>query len=140
MAIGSDSNLLTCAAAELRLLEWSQRYRRHERNLLGDGSAGIGEFMWQHAAFNGAAALGQPAGALAPGCRADWVVLDTDHALLAGLEPGRWLDVLVFAGAGDLIDEVWVGGRCAVRSGRHPGREALAPEFTRLRRRLSENL
>jgi len=139
MAIGSDSNLRTDAAEELRLLEWSQRLRDKRRNLLVPEGArqGVGTFLWQHAALAGARALGQPGGKLAPGCRADWVVLDTSHALLAGLPPDEWLDSLVFAGGRELINEVWTAGQRRVAGGRHEARKSLRPGWLAARRALA---
>jgi formimidoylglutamate deiminase len=136
-AIGSDSNLVTDAASELRLLDWGQRLRHNQRNVLCDEGEHLGRRLWQDAAEAGATALAQPVGALAVGRRADWIVLDAGHPLLDGLDADHQLDTLVLAGARDLIDQVWVAGRKQVDGGRHSGRESLAPEIARLRRRLT---
>src|SRR5947207_12336098 len=81
--IGSDSNTCIDPYAELRQLEWSQRLSRHARNVLGAAHVPVGQALYAAAAVGGATALGQPAGAIAPGCRADFVVLDTDDPALA---------------------------------------------------------
>lgn len=140
-AIGSDSNLRSDAAEELRLLEWSQRYRDFGRNLLlpASDSRGVGERLWAHAARAGAAALDQPAGRLEVGLRADWVVLDTSSPLLAGLTPDQWMDGLVFSGSRDMIDEVWAGGRRLVSRGRHLGRDGLRAGWDAARRALIDD-
>ncbi len=135
-AIGSDSNLVTDAATELRLLDWGQRLQLNRRNVLCDEGEHLGRRLWRDAAGAGADALNQPVGTLAVGRRADWVVLDAAHPLLAGLDADHQLDTLVLAGARDLVDQVWIAGRKQVDGGRHPGRAALAPEVARLRRRL----
>lgn len=137
-AIGSDSNLVTDAAGELRLLDWGQRLQLNQRNVLCDEGEHLGRRLWADAARAGADALGQPVGELAVGRRADWVVLDAAHPLLEGLDADYQLDTLVLAGARDLIDQVWIAGRQQVSNGRHPSRAELAPEVARLRRRLLE--
>jgi formimidoylglutamate deiminase len=136
--IGSDSNLITSAASELRLLEWGQRLIHHQRNLLAPGEGGhLGSALWSHAACSGAQALGQPAGALAPGRRADWVVLDPAHPLLDGLAPEAQLDSLIMAEQSGMIDSVYVAGVCQVSSGRHRLRDEHAGRFAALRRKLA---
>ncbi|QOC21853.1 formimidoylglutamate deiminase [Wenzhouxiangella sp. AB-CW3] len=135
-AIGSDSNLVVDAAAELQLLDWGQRLMSNQRNALCDGGEHLGRRLWSDAARAGADALDQAAGALAVGCRADFVVLDGDHPLLSGLDADYQLDTLVLAGGRDLIDQVWVAGQCRVSAGRHPGKQALRPRMAELRRRL----
>lgn len=135
-AIGSDSNLVTAAAEELRLLEWGQRLQRHERNVLCAPGESVATAMWQQAARSGARAVQQPVGRLAIGCRADFLVLDDSHPMLAGLPGREQLDSFVFASQAGMIDQVWVGGRQRVAGGRHPGRDDLVAEVARLRRRL----
>ncbi len=136
-AIGSDSNLVTDAASELRLLDWGQRLELNRRNVLCDEGEHLGRRLWTDAALAGADALDQPVGTLAVGRRADWVVLDSGHPLIEGLDADDQLDTLVLAGARDLVDQVWIAGRKQVDGGRHPRREPLAPALARLRRRLT---
>ena len=137
MAIGSDSNLITRAAAELQLLEWTARLTRHQRNVLvGEQGGHIGRRLWTLAAAGGGQALGQPVGALKSGRRADFVVLDDRHPLLNGLSPDQQLDTLVTMAAPGLIDEVYVAGKCQVRHGKHHLHDRLAEPFAELRARL----
>lgn len=135
-AIGSDSNLVTAAAEELRLLEWGQRLQRHERNVLCAPGESLATSLWQQAARSGARALQQPVGRIAVGCRADFLVLEESHPMLAGLPGPEQLDSFVFACQPGMIDQVWVGGRQLLAGGRHPGRADLAAEVARLRQRL----
>jgi formimidoylglutamate deiminase len=135
--IGSDSNLVTSAASELRLLEWGQRLVRHQRNLLAPGQGGhVGAAMWSHAAQAGADALAQPAGSLLPGKRADWVVLNPAHPLLNGLGPDAQLDTLIMAEQPGMIDAVYVSGQQQVSGGRHLRQDEFAGRFSALRHRL----
>ncbi|MCC5864123.1 MAG: formimidoylglutamate deiminase [Wenzhouxiangella sp.] len=137
-AIGSDSNLHTSAAGELRLLEWTQRLRRHGRNvLIGPQGGHIGSALWAQTAAAGARALDQPCGSLAPGHRADLVVLEPSHPLLAGLGPAAMLDTWIMAEQPGMLNQVWVGGQCLVDEGRHRHRAPLQRDFIALRGRLA---
>ena len=68
-------------------MEYVQRLRRRARNVTETRpGASVGLALLQRAALGGAQALGQPMGRLAPGCRADLLVLDTEHPALIGRE------------------------------------------------------
>lgn len=137
LAIGSDSNLVTSAATELRLLEWGQRLKSHQRNVLAPAEGGhTGTALWQQAARDGARALAQPAGELIPGRRADFVVLNGRHPLLQGLDPDSALDSFIYAEQAGMIDSVHVAGKVRVTGGKHPGRAALSEKIVRMRQRL----
>ena len=76
-------------------------------------------------------------GGLAPGQRADFVVLDATHPALAGLPPAQQLAAHVFASSRSrAIDQVWVAGRPAVRAGRHPARDVAFQAFRQARAAL----
>ncbi|HEX7390553.1 MAG TPA: formimidoylglutamate deiminase, partial [Acidiphilium sp.] len=127
------------AAEELRQFDGSQRLRDQRRVVLSpEGSAG--ERLYAGALSGGAQALGQAIGAIAPGLRADIVVLDRDGTDLAALPSGRWLDQFVFVGGLRLIDRVYAGGRMVVEQGRHIAREATAARFRPALRRLAAAL
>jgi formimidoylglutamate deiminase len=137
--IGSDSHVARDPAEELRLLEYAQRLTRRERNVLATPDrASVGGTLWDAAVRGGAQALGRAAGMLAPGARADLVVLDGGHVDLAGRDGDAVLDALVFGGARGLVRDVMVGGRWVVREGRHPAREGVAARYReRVERLLS---
>jgi formimidoylglutamate deiminase len=59
-------------------------------------------------------------GAIAPGMRADLVVLDPEHADLAGRTGDAIANALVFSGATGLVRDVMAAGRWVVRDRRHP--------------------
>ncbi len=138
IAIGSDSNLVTSAAEELRLLEWGQRLRLGQRNLLGRPGEHIASALWQSLAAEGARALNQPAGELRVGRRADFLVLNPAHPLLSGLPAAEQLDSFVFAHQAGMIDQVWVAGEQVVHGGQHRQRAELDERMAQLRRRLVE--
>jgi formimidoylglutamate deiminase len=118
--IGSDSQISVSPVEELRWLEYGQRLRHLRRNVLASASMpSSGELLWQAALRGGAQACGRAVGALAPGRRADFLVLDENAAEFAGRERGQWLDTLVFAGNRNLVREVYAGGRRVAEMGRH---------------------
>ncbi|HEY7608917.1 MAG TPA: formimidoylglutamate deiminase [Alphaproteobacteria bacterium] len=136
--VGSDSNVGVVPAEELRWLEYGQRLNRRKRNLVPAAKGqSIGAKLWRAALAGGAQALAQPIGAIAPGCRADFLALDRSHPTLAGQRGDFVLDALVFAGASAAIRHVMVGGRWVVRDGRHPTEERIAENYRAALRRLA---
>jgi formimidoylglutamate deiminase len=118
--IGSDSHISVSPIEELRLLEYGQRLTLRERNIAGRPSRGsTGRALWADAAARGAAATGRKLGTLAPGSRADLVVLDDGAPTLYGRREDTLLDALVFAGNANPIRDVMVGGNWVVRDARH---------------------
>jgi formimidoylglutamate deiminase len=129
--VGSDANVATDAAGELRLLEWGQRLAHLRRTVAATADQPhTGRALWGGALLGGAKAAGRPAGRLAPGFRADLVVLDPDHPSLAGRAGDRALDGFLFA-PGSPVRDVMVGGAWRVRDGRHPAEAAVARAYRR---------
>jgi formimidoylglutamate deiminase len=134
--IGSDSHVSHSPVEELRWLEYGQRLRHERRNVAAgvEGAAGrdTGAILWQGALQGGAQASGRRVGRLAPGRRADLLVLDADHPALAGVGdaadelPGRFL----FCGNDNLVRDVLAGGAWVVRGGRHAAQDAVARRYT----------
>jgi formimidoylglutamate deiminase len=117
--IGSDSHVSTSPVEELRWLEYGQRLVSGERNVAGAPDASTGQLLYEAALSGGAQAAGRPTGAIAAGRRADLVVLDGDHPILAGSGAERALDSYMFSGNATPVRDVMVGGRWVVRGGRH---------------------
>jgi formimidoylglutamate deiminase len=137
LCIGSDSQATVAPAEELRWMEYQQRLRRRGRGILADrAESHVGTRLWRHAAATGARALGQPAGSIEVGRRADWVVLDREHPSLTGAPLENALDHLLFAGADAAIRDVMVAGRWVVRDGRHAAEQPLRAPFAELMARL----
>jgi formimidoylglutamate deiminase len=109
---------------ELRLFEYGQRLLHQRRNLLSSvPGASVGAGLFRAALAGGAQALAQPVGRLAPGARADLVVLDGNAPALAARVGDALLDAAIFAPAPRLVLDVMVGGNWVVRQGRHARRE-----------------
>ena len=138
IGVGTDSNILIDAAAELRALEYSQRLTHRRRALLGDEhETSVGQRLFAAAVRGGAQALGVPAG-LAMDASADIVSLDRTHPSLAGAGPQTLLDRWMFAARNGAIDCVWRSGRKQVEGGRHVAAAHVAEAYRRAIIRLTE--
>lgn len=129
LGVGSDSNVRISAADELRTLEYGQRLRHRQRNVLGDSMQSTGRRLFELALAGGAQAVGRPVGAIAPGRRADFVVLHAD-----GFRDDTVLDAWLFSSDNRAIKSVYCGGTPVVQSGRHIARDAIVAGFQHLRR------
>jgi formimidoylglutamate deiminase len=121
--IGSDSNTLLDASGELRLLEWGQRLGLRRRNVTATPATPCGRALWQAAATGGAKACGINAGHIAPGARADLVVMDATPEA-AGAGPDFMLDAAIFAAA-QPVRHVMANGAWMVRDRAHRNETAI---------------
>nr|WP_298684171.1 formimidoylglutamate deiminase [uncultured Dongia sp.] len=119
IGIGSDSHVSLSVVEELRWLEYGQRLKHERRNRLYGANKHVAGHLYRASLQGGAQALGQKMGAIKVGHRADLVVLDGQHPLLAHVSGddilGRWL----FAGLNRMVKDVMVGGDWVVQDGRH---------------------
>ena len=127
--IGSDSNVNISLTEELRLLEYSQRLRDRQRNVLSGKIGHTGHHLYTGAAQGGAQALSRNAGQIAVGMLADLVAIDRDDPRLCGLENDKLLDGLVFAANDTVVTDVWSAGRHQVRAGRHVKQGEVTQQF-----------
>jgi formimidoylglutamate deiminase len=138
LCVGSDSQSTVSPAEELRWLEYQQRLRKKRRGVLAVvGESHVGSRLWRDAAQHGAQAIGQPAGAIAVGRRADWLVLDAAHPSMVGAAADTALDHVLFAGGDAAIRDVMVAGRWVIKDRRHAAEDELRPRFAALMRRLA---
>lgn len=137
VAIGSDSHVSLSVVEELRWLEYGQRLATQRRNRLGHArNPSVGEHLYATATHAGAQAIGQPVGRIAEGLRADLVVLDEHHPLLADCPQRHMLNRWLF-GVGDAgVRDVWVAGRRVVADGHHPLEEASGEAFRQVCREV----
>jgi formimidoylglutamate deiminase len=135
--IGSDSHIELTAAGELRQLEYAQRLHSRTRNALASPDRpSTGGSLYEAALSGGAQALAQRVGAIAPGYRADFLVLDETHPDLAGRTGDTVLDTWLFAGDRRLIRSVVAGGHTVVDGRRHRDRQRIDADYRRLMARL----
>jgi formiminoglutamate deiminase len=136
LGIGTDSNVLIDAAAELRVLEYSQRLTRRARNVLaGDSGHSTGRSLFDAALAGGTQALRgeglhEPVG-LVSGASLDLVSLDAKHPALIERREDEILDSWIFAGGRAVVDCVWRAGEKVVSAGRHRQRDAIVARYQR---------
>lgn len=130
MGIGSDSNTTVDAAEEMRMLEYGQRLRLKQRNIASTGEGlSTGASLFEALLRGGSLALSQPIGTIIEGRRADMIVLDTKHPVLAGRSGDAILDTWIFAGGRDLIKDVFVSGQRVVAEREHIQQDRIAARF-----------
>jgi len=133
--VGSDSNIEIGAAVELRMLEYSQRLRRHTRNVFAHDGESTGTRIYLEALQGGAQALGRSIGAIAPGRRADIVVLDAGYPDVSRIESA--LDAYVFVAGEKLVQHTIVGGELVVADGWHVRHDAITARYRKTMDRLT---
>lgn len=131
IAVGTDSNVHISLAAELSLLEYSQRLVRRARNVVARENMSTGRAVTELALSGGAQAMGASGGRIAIGAPADFASLDVQHPALYCRQADALLDAWIFASAGNVIDCVWVAGKKVVKDGRHVARDEIRGNFHR---------
>lgn len=127
--IGTDSNVNIALCEELRLLEYSQRLKHRERNVLVRSEGSTGEALYTGAAKGGAQALGRNTGVIAIGKLADLVAIDSTHPTLCALTDSQIFDGYVFAANDRVLTDVWSAGRHMVQDGRHVAHSQIIANF-----------
>lgn len=128
--VGSDSHVSLSVVEELRWLEYGQRLKHERRNRLYSAARpNIGAYLYDVCVAGGAQAMGQPVGRIATGQRADLVVLDGAHPLMAHVSGDDILSRWLFGGTDRLVKDVMVGGAWVVQEGRHVEEEAAGRRF-----------
>jgi formimidoylglutamate deiminase len=121
---------------ELRTLEYSQRLRDKQRNrLYSEQTHHVGDFLFQQARLGGNQACQVELG-LAPGNRADFMVLDHNHPFMAASKTEDILNRWLFACNENLIRHVYVAGNAVISDFKHESQQQSNTEFTELLKRL----
>ncbi|MFM0435791.1 formimidoylglutamate deiminase [Paraburkholderia strydomiana] len=131
IGVGSDSHIGVDWRAELRLLEYGQRLTRRQRNVLASAQMPyVADRLFDAALEGGAQATGRATGALQVGHRADWLVLDPNHASVAEHAPSAWFSGVVFCEHGETpIRDVYAGGDKVVDNRRHRDEEGAYARY-----------
>jgi len=130
-SIGSDSHVTRSWQEELRLLEYSQRLSLCRRNIAAHmpASSSTAGNLFNAALAGGHAATSLPLGGIAPGQRADFVVVDTASPALLGIPADHLLDAMVFSSPDARFSEVFVAGKKVVSGGQPDQWPRLASDF-----------
>ena len=134
--IGSDSNVRISLTEELRMLEYSQRLLRKERNVMTDTTGSLGESLYASALSGGAQALSRNSGSIASGKWADLLALDSDALTLYGSSEDEIFDRWIFSADDSLVREVWSAGRQIVVDGRHVRHDQIEKQYRKIIREL----
>ena len=140
-AIGTDANVRLSAIEEARQLEYGQRLRDRRRARLAT-EAGAGAKLWSWLARGGGEAVAgsraaaSAVGRIAPGCRADLVVLRGDAPNMLGHGLKTFLDAWLVAGDERDIDAVYVAGERLVERGSVAGEAEIETGFAEAMRTL----
>ncbi|HEY1386121.1 MAG TPA: formimidoylglutamate deiminase [Dongiaceae bacterium] len=130
LGIGSDSHVSVSALEELRWLEYGQRLKHERRNRLSaGGKPEVADTLYAAALQGGAQAMGKHIGSISAGKRANFVVLDGAHPMLANVAPAKLLGRWLFGGNDSWIKDVMVGGKWVVKDRHHAGEEAAQRAF-----------
>src|SRR5205823_14599730 len=97
-----------------------------------------GRSLYEAALKGGAQASAQPVGALAPGYRADIVVLDPDHPALIGRSGDAILDGWIFSGGNSCVKDVYVAGEAVIEERHHSREEEILKDFRAAVKRLTQ--
>lgn len=136
--VGSDSHVSVSVVEELRWLEYGQRLvSRHRNRIASAATPAVGRTLYDAAVAGGNRALQQAAGRIEPGARADLVVLDGDHPLLAAAGNDTILNRWLFGGDASFVRDVYVAGERVVHDGTHPEEDDTATAFAAVLRSLA---
>lgn len=118
VCIGTDSNVRIDALEELRWLEFVQRLRGRRRGVHKTAAGEVAAQLLASGTEHGARSLGVPAGRIAAGRLADFVVVDLGHPALLDATDETLAGMLALGAGADCVSEVCVGGAWrSVRSG-----------------------
>ena len=123
ISIGSDSNISVSVAEELRWLEYGQRLKNQQRNIVAsDKQPSVGLSLLEAVAKGGWQASGVPK-------RTDSITLDGNAPVLFGATATDLADRFVFAGNRQLIRSVTAQGIERVIDGQHVFRRPFEQTF-----------
>ena len=138
--IGSDSNVNISLTEELRTLEYSQRLKHQERNVMVNGAGSTGHALYTGAAKGGAQAIGRNSGEILVGALADLLAIDSQDPTLCALSDDQLLDGLVFAAKDTVVTDVWSGGRHQIQDRRHVHADTITTNYMAAIRDLLSDL
>ena len=130
VSLGSDSNVQINLLEDARSLEYHLRILKLERALLSPKQ------LFGCATESGASSLGARSGSLEIGRPADFFTVALDDPSIAGADADSLLSHIVFSAERSAVRDVAVGGKFAIREGRHKLQQEIISDFTRLQREM----
>jgi formimidoylglutamate deiminase len=138
--IGSDSQISIDPKEEWRILEYSQRLARRQRNIAVTAGHSVGRTLFQNSVEAAESVIGRPVGRIATGHVADLIELKQDDPALALVDRDELLDFYIFASNRPAISTVIAAGQTVVVDGRHCNESDLAERYRRAMERLRSAL
>jgi formimidoylglutamate deiminase len=121
VALGSDSQAQIDPLEDARQLDYHLRLKCRQRAILDQiADQRLAQRLFACATANGGCALAVPAGELTIGSHADFFTVDLRDPSIAGHSAADLLPLIVFGLNRTAIRDVAIGGKLAVRDGRHP--------------------
>jgi formimidoylglutamate deiminase len=117
ICLGTDSNARIGMTEEMRWLELGQRLRTLGRGVLADERGEVAAVLMRCATEAGAAALGVPAGSIAPGLAADFALLDLTHPAMASVDEADLEAAWIFGAPDEVVCATAVLGKWRPRKG-----------------------
>ena len=139
IALGSDSHTVIDPFEEMRLVEYHERLRAEERNVLvaadPEGRTKTAQILWPMGTSQGARSLDCEGGQIRQGGPADLVAIDLEHPSLAGAGASTLLSDVVLSMSSGAVRDVIVGGQSVVAQWRHGREHRVISEYRELMRR-----
>jgi formimidoylglutamate deiminase len=131
--IGTDSHYSTSPAEELRILECGKRLQLQRRNVIAEPSSGIaahsGRRLFDLALSGGERASAHGGGVIAPGHRADLVMLDPNSPVLLAHGPATAFDAWVLSATDNPVRDVMIGGKWVLKDRFHDQEGLIKKKF-----------
>ncbi|MCH2149313.1 MAG: formimidoylglutamate deiminase [Phycisphaerales bacterium] len=111
VCIGTDSNARISMLEELRMAELGHRLDGRLRGAWPNANGMIDQPLLDMATVNGAKALGVDAGRIAPGCWADFALVDLDADTLRHVGPASLAAAMVLGADREIMLDTCIAGR-----------------------------
>ncbi len=136
IALGSDSHTVIDPFEEMRLVEYHERLRREERNVLvgvdPGGRRQSADVLWPMGTTHGARSLQSAGGEIRDGGPADFVVLDLEHPSLVGATEQSLLSDVVLSMSAGAVRDVIVAGEAIIVERHHDKELEITGEYREL--------
>ena len=123
--IGTDSNINISLTEELKTFEYSQRLLNKKRAVISNQKKSTGRKLFDDCLEGGARALQINNGKIQKGYFADFMNIKNHELDFIEIDEDSILDYLIFASPKNIINNVWVKGKCLVKDGVHINSEKI---------------